>query len=123
MDSKSTAGDSVPVRVRSPAPIKATENDTFSVAFIFSSVDGLESQVRVRGARGALPVADEATRASGNGRCATQPRHRQGAHRAPQQDTGTRKTPHLGLTGREVSLLEYRFMIVGSYILRKNCFS
>ena len=34
VDSKSTAGDSVPVRVRSPAPIKATENDTFSVAFI-----------------------------------------------------------------------------------------
>ena len=78
----------------SGAPIKATENDTFSVAFIFSSVDGLEPQVRVRGARGALPVADEATRASGSGRCATQPRHRQGAHRAPQQDTDTRKTPH-----------------------------
>ena len=34
VDSKSTAGDSVPVRVRSPAPIKAMENDTFSVAFI-----------------------------------------------------------------------------------------
>ena len=34
VDSKSTAGDSVPVRVRPPAPINATENDTFSVAFI-----------------------------------------------------------------------------------------
>ena len=50
---------------------------------------GLEPQVRVWGAREALLVADEATRASGSGRCATQPRRGQGAHRAPQQDTGT----------------------------------
>ena len=34
VDSKSTAGDSVPVRVRSPAPIKAIVNDTFTMAFI-----------------------------------------------------------------------------------------
>jgi len=42
-------------------------NDTFTMGFIFVPV-GLEPQVRVRGARGALPVADEATRASGRGR-------------------------------------------------------
>ena len=34
---------------------------------------------------GALPVADEATWASGRGLCATQAHRRQGAHRAPQQ--------------------------------------
>ena len=43
------------------------------------------TKVRVWGARGALPVADKATRASGSGRCATQAHRRQGAHRAPQQ--------------------------------------
>jgi hypothetical protein len=42
-------------------------NDTFTMGFIFVPV-GLEPQVRVWGARGALPVADEATRASGSGR-------------------------------------------------------
>jgi len=57
---------------------------------VFAMPVGLEPEVRVRGARGALPVADEATRASGSGRCATQPLRRQGAHRAPQQDTGTK---------------------------------
>ena len=60
VDSKSTASDSVPVRVRSPAPITTTENDTFSVVFIISFVSGIEPQVRVRGAMGAPPVADEA---------------------------------------------------------------
>ena len=34
---------------------------------------------------GALPVADEATWASGRGLYATQAHRRQGAHRAPQQ--------------------------------------
>ena len=32
------------------------------------------------------PVADEGSSASGSGRCATQARIRQGAHRAPQQE-------------------------------------
>ena len=41
--------------------------------------------MKIWGATGAPPVADEATGASGSGRCATQPRRRQGAHRAPQQ--------------------------------------
>ena len=67
VDSKSTASDSVPVRVRSPAPINPIVNDPFTMGFIFVPF-GLEPQVRVRGARGALPVADEATRASGSGR-------------------------------------------------------
>ena len=70
VDSKSTAGDSVPVRVRPPAPINPIVNDTFTMGFIFVPV-GLEPQVRVWGARGALPVADEATRASGSGRRGT----------------------------------------------------
>ena len=35
VDSKSTAGDSVPVRVRSPAPINPIVNDTFTMGFIF----------------------------------------------------------------------------------------
>ena len=34
VDSKSTASDSVPVRVRSPAPINAIVNDTFTMGFI-----------------------------------------------------------------------------------------
>ena len=34
VDSKSTAGDSVPVRVRSPAPINPIVNDTFTMGFI-----------------------------------------------------------------------------------------
>ena len=34
VDSKSTAGDSVPVRVRSPAPINPIVNDTFTLGFI-----------------------------------------------------------------------------------------
>jgi len=59
------------------------------VSHIFIPV-GIEPQVRVRGARGALPVADAATQASGSGRCATQSLCRQGAHRAPQQDTDTK---------------------------------
>ena len=41
VDSKSTAGDSVPVRVRSPAPINPIVNDTFTMGFIFVPV-GLE---------------------------------------------------------------------------------
>ena len=41
------------------------------VSHIFMPV-GLEPQVRVRGARGALPVADTAPRASGSGRPSTQ---------------------------------------------------
>ena len=92
VDSKSTDGDIVPVRVRPPAPINPIVNDTFTMGFIFVPV-GLEPQVRVWGARGALPVADEATRASGSGRCTTQPLRRQGVHRAPQQDTGTKTNP------------------------------
>ena len=79
-------------RVRPPAPINPIVNDTFTMGFIFVPV-GLEPQVRVWGARGALPVADEATRASGSGRCTTQPLRRQGVHRAPQQDTGTKTNP------------------------------
>ena len=51
----------------SGAPINPIVNDTFTMGFIFVPV-GLEPQVRVWGARGALPVADEATRASGSGR-------------------------------------------------------
>ena len=35
VDSKSTAGDSVPVRVRSPAPINPIVNDTFTMGVIF----------------------------------------------------------------------------------------
>ena len=42
VDSKSTAGDSVPVRVRSPAPINPIVNDTFTMGFIISFVSGLE---------------------------------------------------------------------------------
>ena len=34
VDSKSTAGDSVPVRVRPPAPINPIVNDTFTMGFI-----------------------------------------------------------------------------------------
>ena len=34
VDSKSTGGDTVPVRVRPPAPINAIVNDTFTMAFI-----------------------------------------------------------------------------------------
>ena len=67
VDSKSTGGNTVPVRARPPAPINPIVNDTFTMGFIFVPV-GLEPQVRVRGARGALPVADAATRASGSGR-------------------------------------------------------
>ena len=44
--SKSTAGDSVPVRVRSPAPITPIVNDTFTMGVIFVPV-GLEPEVRV----------------------------------------------------------------------------
>ena len=40
-----------------------------------------------RGATRPLPVAEEGRGASGRGRCATQPHRRQGAHRAPQQDS------------------------------------
>ena len=65
VDSKSTAGDSVPVRVRPPAPKKQIPH---SGCLLFCYAVGLEPMVRVRGARGALPVADEATRASGSGR-------------------------------------------------------
>ena len=50
---------------------------------------GLEPQVRVWGARGALPVADEATRASGRGRQMPRSAVDAGRCRAPQQDTGT----------------------------------
>jgi len=65
-------------------------NDTFTMGFIFVPV-GLEPQVRVRGARGALPVADEATRASGSGRQMPRSAVDAGRCRAPQQDTGTTK--------------------------------
>ena len=105
VDSKSTAGDSVPVRVRSPAPNKkerllplffiwerkrtrthlnATRTSVARCGWTQRNLNFLptgENANRVRGARGALPVADEATRASGRGRCATQPHRRQGAHR------------------------------------------
>ena len=50
-----------------------------SVSFADSSPRG--------GARGALPVADTATRASGRGRWARQPLRRQREHRAPQQES------------------------------------
>ena len=40
-------------------PINPIVNDTFTMGFIFVPV-GLEPQVRVRGAREALPVADAA---------------------------------------------------------------
>lgn len=36
VDSKSTAGDSVPVRVRSPAPNKTIDFATRSVVFLFT---------------------------------------------------------------------------------------
>ena len=75
------------------SPVTGTKKaDTHSGICFFVMPVGLEPQVRVRGVRGALPVADEATRASGRGRCATQPRPRQGAHRAPQQDTRHHKS-------------------------------
>ena len=35
VDSKSTDGDIVPVRVRPPAPINPIVNDTFTMGFIF----------------------------------------------------------------------------------------
>ena len=41
------------------------------------------------GATRPLPVAEEGRGASGSGLCATQPRRRQGAHRAPQQESRT----------------------------------
>ena len=59
-DSKSVGGNIVWVRVPPPAPINPIVNDTFTMGFIFVPV-GLEPEVRVWGARGALPVADEAT--------------------------------------------------------------
>ena len=85
VDSKSTDGDIVPVRVRPPAPINPIVNDTFTMGFIFVPV-GLEPQVRVWGARGALPVADEATRVSGSGRQMPRSAVDAGRCRAPQQD-------------------------------------
>ena len=50
VDSKSTAGDSVPVRVRSPAPNYGIPQR--GIPYFYAS--GLEPQVRVRGARAAL---------------------------------------------------------------------
>ena len=43
-------------------PINPIVNDTFTMGFVFVG-NGLEPQVRVRGARGALPGADAAGRA------------------------------------------------------------
>ena len=53
----------------------------------------LAKPVRIWGARGALPVAGGATRASGRGLCATQAHRRQGAHRAPQTGLGLPRRP------------------------------
>ena len=63
VDSKSTAGDSVPVRVRSPAPKKL--NPCRGWAFFMSTER--EPEARVRGAGRAPPGADAARSASGSG--------------------------------------------------------
>ena len=81
VDSKSTAGDSVPVRVRPPAPRNTAP--LWGAVFLYASE--LAPKVRVRGAIRVLPAADEARGASGRGRCATQAHRRQGAHRAPRE--------------------------------------
>ena len=52
-------------------------------------VEGLEPKVRVRGARGALPVADTATRASGSDRRGTKVRRHRG--HSPSIATGHRQ--------------------------------
>ena len=77
VDSKSTDGDIVPVRVRPPAPKK---EEALCLLFFWccgQNSNNLNATVR-------WTVA-------GSGRCATQPRRGQGAHRAPQQDTRHQK--------------------------------
>ena len=57
VDSKSTAGDSVPVRVRPPAPINPIVNDTFTMGFILctgrtrTGGESLESEGSAAGGR------------------------------------------------------------------------
>ena len=70
-------------RVRSPS-IDAEPAPT-GVSHILCCDQGLEPEVRVRGAKGALPVADEATRASGSGLYFQGGFDRRRKYRAPQQ--------------------------------------
>ena len=71
-----------------------TEVPKNTLAGVMELVDVVDSkstasdsvQVRVWGARGALPVADEATRASGSGRQMPRSAVDAGRCRAPQQD-------------------------------------
>jgi len=64
------------------------------LAFLVS--EGLEPKVRVLGARGALPVAEKATRASGSGLYFQGGFDRRRKYRAPQQDNGTKKSQPVG---------------------------
>ena len=86
---------------------------------LFFVGNGLEPEVRVWGARGALPGADIATRASGRGRRGTQPRCRQGP--SPGTPTGHRHNTHHVKTSfvyltKEVFYNDIRSLRNGCYI-------
>ena len=91
VDSKSTASDGVPVRVRSPAPINPTVNDTFTVGFIISFGSGLEPiAVELSGGQFLPPVQTLVATSifSRREKMQIESGHRVRITTSPQQDTG-----------------------------------